>query len=232
MAKTSRSLHTHGPRAPQILIVSGTDTSGPAHCPTHWQSHWQAKWDNCRSVDLGMWDAPHRNTWINKLNLAIHRANGPVVLVAHGLGCVTVAWWAEYEQPAYCDPVIGALLVAPPDVDRPGRDDRLARLGACPRKELPFPSYLVASRNDPYCTYRTALALARDWGSRFADMSEIGHVDAQSNPGDWPEGERLLERLLAEHSPRGQAKQGAAAGADPPQPSARRTRGASGERAA
>lgn len=196
MAKTSRSMSTPERETPQILIISGEDIGSPAH----WQSRWEARRDDCRRVDLGMWAAPHRNTWVNKLNLAIYRANGPVVLVAHDLGCVTVAWWAEYEQPAFCDPVVGALLVAPPDVDLPGRDERLARLGACPRKELPFPSYLAFSRSDTSCSYRTALGLARDWGSRFAEMSEIGHIDAQSNLGDWPEGERLLERLIARYS--------------------------------
>jgi predicted alpha/beta hydrolase family esterase len=196
MAKTSRRMNSHVCENPQILIVSGEDIGDPAH----WLTRWEAKRDNCRYVDLGMWNASHRNAWINKLNLAIHRANGPVVLVTHGLGCVTVAWWAEYEQPAYCHPVVGALLIGPPDVDRPGRDERLARLGACPRKELPFPSYLAFSRNDPSCGYRTALALARDWGSCFADMDEIGPTDAQSNLGDWPEGERLLDRLLAAYS--------------------------------
>ncbi|MGE4305065.1 MAG: RBBP9/YdeN family alpha/beta hydrolase [Novosphingobium sp.] len=196
MAKTSRSINSLERENPQILIVSGEDISGPAH----WLFRWEAKRDNCQRVDLGMWDAPHRNTWVNKLNLAIHRANGPVVLVAHGLGCITVAWWAEYEQPAFCDPVVGALFVAPPDVDRPGRDERLARLGSCPRSELPFPSYLAVSRNDPSCGYRTALSLARDWGSHFADMGEIGPIDAQNNLDDWPEGERLLERLVAANS--------------------------------
>jgi hypothetical protein len=56
--------------------------------------------------------------------LAIQRAESagrPVVLVAHSLGCLAVAWWAEYERLANglrADlPVIGALLVAPPDVE-------------------------------------------------------------------------------------------------------------------
>jgi Predicted esterase of the alpha/beta hydrolase fold len=181
---------------PQILIVSGDDIGGPAH----WLSRWEAERDDCRRVDLGMLNAPHRNTWVNKLNLAIHRANGPVVLVAHGLGCVTVAWWAEYEQPDFSDPVAGALFVAPPDVDRPERDERLARLGTCPRSELPFPSYLAFSRNDASCGYRTALALAHDWGSHFANMEEIGPIDARNEVGNWREDERLLDRLLAAYS--------------------------------
>ena len=138
------------------------------------------------------WADPHRNTWINKLNLAIYRADRPVLLVAHGLGCLTVAWWAEYERPAPGGPVIGALLVAPPDpdrpaaaLDRPGSDPRLAKFTACPRQPLPFPAFVVASANDPACSMRGAVQLARDWDSRLADAGPAGHLDAGSNLGDW-----------------------------------------------
>jgi len=176
---------------PLVLIIPGLNDSGP----DHWQSRWEQSLPNAARVELGMWDDPHRNTWVNKLNLAIHRAGRPVILVAHSLGCITVAWWAEYEQPGPESGVIGALLVAPPDVDRPGLDPRLARFSACPRRALPFPSILGASRNDPYCSSRSAIALARDWGSRFADLGELGHVNARSRLGDWPQGKRLLAQL-------------------------------------
>jgi predicted alpha/beta hydrolase family esterase len=182
---------------PLILLIPGLSDSGP----DHWQTRWERKYANARRVDLGMWDDPHRNTWVNKLNLAIHRAERPVLLVAHSLGCLTVAWWAEYEQPGPHSGVIGALLVAPPDVDRPGLDPRLARFGACPRGELPFPSIVAASQDDPYCSQRTAISLARDWGSRFADAGAVGHVNAASELGDWALGERLLEQLVRGHGP-------------------------------
>jgi len=180
------------PLQPQVLIVPGLNDSGP----DHWQTHWLESLPDADKVDLGMWDNPHRNTWVNKLNLAIHRARRPVVLVAHSLGCATVAWWAEYEQPGPDSGVIGALLAAPPDLDRPGLDPRLARFSACPRRELPFPSILAASRTDPYCHPRTAIAIARDWGSRFADVGEAGHINAASRLGDWAEGKRLLQQLI------------------------------------
>ena len=64
----------------------------------------------CARVELGAPDQPHRNTWVNRLNLAIHRAGRPVILVAHGLGCHAVAWWNEYERPSAEGPVQGALL--------------------------------------------------------------------------------------------------------------------------
>jgi len=177
---------------PLILIVPGLNNSNPQH----WQSRWERQREDCRRVDLGMWDDPHRNTWVNKLNLAIHQADRPVVLVAHSLGCLAVAWWAEYEQPSYGNPVVGALLVAPPDVDRPGADPRLARFGACPRKPLPFPSFLAASQNDHYCKLRTARMLAADWESSFVFAGAVGHINADSGIGDWDFGKDLLDRLL------------------------------------
>jgi predicted alpha/beta hydrolase family esterase len=183
---------------PLILIVPGINNSNPQH----WQSLWETERDDCRRVELGMWGNPHRNTWVNKLNLAIHQAGRPVILVAHSLGCLAVAWWAEYERPSHGNPVVGALLVAPPDVDRPGTDPRLARFGACPREPLPFASFLAASGNDSYCNLRTARMLARDWGCRFAFAGTVGHINAESGIGEWQFGKRLLDQLLREHGGR------------------------------
>jgi predicted alpha/beta hydrolase family esterase len=188
-------------REPLILIVPESAEIGP----DHWQTRWERHRGNCRRLELGMWDAPHRNTWINQLNLAIYRAASdsgrPVLLVGHGLGCLTIAWWAEYERPGPDGPVIGALLVAPPDPARPAPDSRLAKFVATPRQPLPFPTYLVASANDPHCSLRSAMDLARDWGSSFAEAGPCGHLDADSDLGDWALGQRLLGRLLNDHRP-------------------------------
>lgn len=177
---------------PLILIIPGLHDSGP----DHWQSHWLRRRPDARRVELGMWDNPHRNTWVNKLNLAIHRASRPVFLVAHSLGCLTVAWWAEYERPGPGSGIMGALLVAPPDVDRAGIDPRLTRFAARPRRRLPFPTALVASRNDPFCAPAEARGMARDWGSRFIDAGDAGHINVASGYGEWRGGERLLDAML------------------------------------
>jgi hypothetical protein len=47
---------------------------------------------------------------------------------------------------------------------------------------------LVGSRNDPYCDFTKAQSLADSWGSRFIDLGERGHINAESGLGDWPEG--------------------------------------------
>ena len=177
---------------PLVLIVPGLNNSGP----DHWQSRWERSRRDCQRVDLGMWDRPHRNTWVNKLNLAIREAGRPGVLVAHSLGCLAVAWWAALEQPEPDSPVLGALLVAPPDVDFFPMDERLLTFAPTPSASLPFPSILAASHDDPYMGFRAARRLARLWGSNFADAGKIGHINAASEIGDWEFGQFLLEMLL------------------------------------
>lgn len=182
-------------RSPLILLVPGHRDSGPGH----WLSMWEAQCRDCQRVDLGMWDDPHRNTWVNKLNMAIHRAHRPIILVAHDLGCLAVAWWAEYEQPSRGNPVVGALFAAPPDVDRPGRDPRLAKFGSCPRNPLPFPAFVAVSEDDPSCPRRTAQMLANDWECRLALTRGEGHIDRAAGVGGWHFGKVLLGQLLSEH---------------------------------
>lgn len=179
-------------RDPLVLIVPGLNNSGPGH----WQSVWENTRTDCQRVELGMWDQPHRNSWVNKLNLAIRQADRPVILAAHSLGCLAVAWWAQLEQPGPESPVRGALLVAPPEVDRQPRDERLSIFAPTPAVQLPFPAILVGSHDDHYMSYEAARQLARTWGARFADAGHVGHVNAASGLGDWQFGQFLLNRLI------------------------------------
>src|SRR3546814_4634015 len=88
------SLYSSGRESPLVLTVPGLNNSGPGH----WQTIWETTRNDCERVDLGMWDRPHRNTWVNKLNAAIRQADRPVILVAHSLGCIAVAWWADRKS--------------------------------------------------------------------------------------------------------------------------------------
>ncbi len=172
--------------SPLVLLVPGSE-DGAA-----FMAGWERERVDARLLQLGLWDAPHRNTWVNKLNLAIRRADRPVVLVAEGIACLAAAWWAEYEQSENEGAVMGALLVLPPDVDRPGADPRLARFGACPRSPLPFPSYLVAGPAEKPELRRSLSGLARDWNAHFVS-DEIGTEG-------WPQGQWLLDRLIRRES--------------------------------
>jgi len=181
----------NGRSDPLVLLVPGLGNSGPEH----WQTHWESQLGDCARVDLGSWDDPDRNVWVNRLNLAIERACRPVILVAHSLGCHAVAWWNEFERPDADGPVIGALLVAPPEVEGDALDPRLRRFAPVMRTALPFRSIVVASRDDRYATFGRARRLARIWRSRFVDAGWLGHINADSGIGDWPFGRFLLRQL-------------------------------------
>ncbi|MFZ5795622.1 MAG: RBBP9/YdeN family alpha/beta hydrolase [Sphingomonas sp.] len=180
------------PVQPTILTVPGLGGSGPSHWQTLWE---QARPDTIR-VELGMWNTPHRNAWVTKLDQAIRSAQAPVVLAAHSLGCLAVAWWAELTRQPYGWPVAGALLVAPADVDRPDAQAELAAFGPTPVSPLPFPSIVVASRDDPWITIERAHSLAVGWGSHFVDAGAQGHLNAASGIGWWEEGQELLHRVI------------------------------------
>lgn len=178
---------------PVVLTVPGLGGSGSAH----WQTLWEQSRSNTVRADLGMWDRPKRNSWVTRLDEAIRRAQAPVVLAAHSLGCLAVAWWATLSPQPWGWPVAGALLVAPPDVDQPAVREELRGFAPSPRAILPFPSIVVASSDDPWATPQAARNLASSWGSHFIDIGSYGHLNAASGIGLWQEGQDLLERVLA-----------------------------------
>ena len=177
---------------PLVLTVPGLANSGPSH----WQSLWEARRADCLRVELGDWDQPSRRRWVARLDETIRSADGPVFLAAHSLGCHVVAWWAQ-QNPDAAEKVAGALLVAPAEVDFFPLDDRLEDFSPTPVATLPFPATLVASRNDPYMGIHTAGQIARRWGAELVDVGHAGHINAESDLGDWPEGQALLDALIA-----------------------------------
>ena len=178
--------------SPLMLLVPGHD-DGPAR---RWLAHWEACFPDAIRVELGMWAKPHRNTWVNKLNLAIDRARRPVVIVAEGLACVALAWWAEYEQPDLDTPVKGALMIDPPDVDRPGSDPRLAAFTSCPRQPLPFATCVLASRNRGAGSLQALRQLARDWNAPFDTIANASVLSVPSLGPVQTLGQRFLSGFL------------------------------------
>jgi predicted alpha/beta hydrolase family esterase len=145
-------------------------------------------------VEQRDWERPDRAEWVATLAAAIARAPGPVTLVAHSLGAVTVAHWAALATPTRAK-VTGALLVAPPDMERAGLIPDAAGFSRVPTTPLPFRGILVASDNDPYIMLDTARSLAERWGCQFVALTGAGHINADAGFGPWPAGEALLASL-------------------------------------
>jgi predicted alpha/beta hydrolase family esterase len=186
------SIHSPAARqdaAPTVLILPGWQGSGA----DHWQMHW-ARLHGHAVVEQNDWQHPLRGDWLARLDEAVIDAPGPVVLVAHSLGCLLVAAWASVSR--HTARVRGALLVAPGDTEAPELKDRLPGWSPIVRQALPFRSVLVGSQNDPYCTAARAQAMAQDWGALWVDLGAAGHINAESSLGEWPEGQALLQTLL------------------------------------
>ena len=114
----------------------------------------------------------------------------PVVLVAHSLGCVLVAAWAGHSQ--HVQRVRGALLVAPPDLQRDDTPPQLRPWAPVPQQRLPFPSVVVFSGDDPYCSASRAQRYAADWGAEALNLGDKGHINGDSGLGDWTQGAACL----------------------------------------
>lgn len=164
----------------------------------HWQSHWLRSLPNATRVEQADWDQPDPASWVAALERAVSAAGSPVILIAHSLGCVTVARWAAQAPPASLRRVRGALLVAPADVERPGCPQALQGFAPIPRDVLPFPSQLVGSDNDPAASAARALQLARDWGAQAAVLSGAGHINVKSGHQRWEQGFAYLYRLQSQ----------------------------------
>lgn len=176
----------------EYLVVPGWQGSGP----DHWQSHWQTRLADSRRTRVNDWHAPDREDWVEALHHLITSSTASrVVLIAHSLGCVTVAHWAQRHGPFWGHRVAGALLVAPADVERPGVPAALRAFAPIPREVLPFPSVLVGSTNDRAASAQRSQALADDWGSDFELLDDVGHINVASGHHHWREGLRYLERF-------------------------------------
>ena len=65
-----------------------------------------------------------------------------------------------------------------------------------PRDPLPFPSMLIASATDPFCSVERAAEFAACWGSDFHLAGDAGHINVASGHGPWPEGLMMFTRLM------------------------------------
>lgn len=175
----------------RYLIVPGWQGSSA----DHWQSHWQQVLPNSARVEQADWMTPRRQDWVGELERCIAGSPQPAILVAHSLGCITVAHWAAQASPELLRRVRGALLVAPADVQRDNCPEALRNFAPIPRQGLPFASQLVGSDNDRAASAERAIELGRDWGSEIAILGGAGHINVKSGHHRWEQGFAYLYRL-------------------------------------
>ena len=174
----------------RYLIVPGWQGSPD----DHWQTHWQNSLPNSTRVEQADWLKPRREDWVGELQRTIAAQSTPVILIAHSLGCVTVAHWAQLAPLETLRQVQGALLVAPADVERPYCPPALRDFAPIPADLLPFPTQVVSSDNDPAVSSQRAIEMARHWGAELGFLSQAGHINVKSGHQRWEQGFAYLYR--------------------------------------
>ncbi|MGM4910269.1 RBBP9/YdeN family alpha/beta hydrolase [Rhizobium sp. 768_B6_N1_8] len=173
----------------EIIHLPGIGNSGEFH----WQSRWESADPSIRRFAPSNWDEPDLSDWIAALEQAVRAARTPPVLVAHSLACLLVAHWHEVSDLA----IKGAMLVAVPDLASPAFPAQAASFAEVPRKRFRFPSLIVASTDDPYGSLPYVETRAGQWGSALEVIGAAGHINGQSELGDWPEGLALLRNFAS-----------------------------------
>jgi len=164
------------------LIIPGLNNSGP----DHWQSYWEKSLPDTSRVVQENWDHPQKADWVDRLSRYIDRLESDTILVAHSLGVITSVEWLLQKGDSR---VKGAFLVAPADADLV---ELIHDFAPVPLQKLPVPSMVVGSTNDPFATWERTELFAKEWGSTLVNVGNLGHINAKTRLGEWPEGRKLL----------------------------------------
>ena len=165
----------------RVVLMPGLHGSAPEH----WQSRWQRLYPGFERVEQQNWDDPRLPIWSRQLDALRAHDERPMLVVAHSYGCLASVHSAASKR----ETGAGLLLVAPADPDKFGVADLL------PRQLLRCPSLMLASSNDPWMSAPRAALWSARWGSEFTDVGALGHINAESDLGDWPFGLAQLDAL-------------------------------------
>lgn len=190
------------------LLIPGLNGSSN----DHWQRHWARERPQAAVVEQDNWTCPVLTDWQARLDAALLATDG-AFLVAHSLGCLLVA---SYAQRHLAGRIRGALLVAPCSLPVTMKmHPCMIDFGDEPLKRLPFPSLVVGSLNDPYMGVEQLTSSAARWGSALTTVGFAGHINVAGGFGRWPQGYELFDRLsrqtLLAEAPDGAADTGNAA---------------------
>jgi hypothetical protein len=159
----------------------------------HWQSVFEKKLPNCRRIHQLNWEAPTREDWVMQLQKVLEPLKmEPVVVITHSLGGIALLHWIEQYHPK----LLGAFIVAPPDLENPAMDLGLESFCPMPTQALSFPAMMVASSNDPWMSLERSRHFAQLWNCKLIEIGEAGHINPDSGFGNWEEGFELLNSFI------------------------------------
>jgi uncharacterized protein len=165
----------------RVVLAPGLRDSGPGH----WQTRWLNLYPEFERMRQERWDAPDLHAWTRSLMTALRASVRPAIVVAHSFGCLAAVQCAAAGAPG----LAGVLLVAPADPQRFALDTHFQDL------RLRVPAILIGSGNDPWMDRARALHWAKQWDCEYVHAGLAGHINADSELGDWLFGLAQLQRL-------------------------------------
>lgn len=176
-----------------VLFVPGLRD----HVEDHWQTHAARAFPGSVTVAPLTEYRLLRSARVAALDAALRAIEGEVVIAAHSAGCLMVAQWALAPTRS----IRAALLATPADVGHPlppgyPSYEDLSANGwlPIPRRPLPFPTLVVASRSDPLAEFDRVADMAHDWGAQLHDAGEVGHLNPPAGFGPWLDGHELIKQ--------------------------------------
>ena len=170
----------------RVLVVPGLHGSGAAH----WQTRWEQLYPTFERVEQDDWNTPDLPRWSQRMVQTLGSSSKPVLIVAHSFGCLTTLQAANDNATRGCFNLAGALLVAPADPEKFGVADVLRDA------RLPCPAIVIGSTDDPWMASHRAAYWADSWGCGFLNAGALGHINAESQLGDWEQGLQQFKHLL------------------------------------
>ena len=177
-----------------LVIAPGVNGSGP----DHWQSYWEADHPDARRTAPASFEILDLDDWVRALDEAIADCATPPLIAAHSCGSLAaLAWAAGGRAPGR---VAAILLVAPPDPTANSFPDGGESFRGVVATPLGVPSAVVASSNDQYAALDYPTRVAELSGATLHVVGALGHINADTKLGDWPEGQAILAGLIASGS--------------------------------
>lgn len=163
--------------------------------------HWQAWLAGEIAKDYGtvafpLLDNPHfptKNRWIKQVK-ALLKEFRPDTVICHSLANIL---WFHLCNEGEIEPVKRLLMVAPPRLDLDLDTIKTFFPVEPPKALFAKETMLVTSDNDPYMNTAEAAALQKALGVEMKMLENAGHINADSNFGEWP---WVLEWVKAEAS--------------------------------
>lgn len=173
----------------KILILPGLGNSGQKH----WQTAWEALYPSFFiRVNQADWETPICEDWMKNIEEKIQEIGAKnIILVGHSLACSTIGYWAA----KYKTSIKGALLVAPSDTEADSYPSGTIGFSPMPTAPLPFKTITVTSDDDFYVSLERAKFFAEQWNSKLVVLNNLGHINGNSNLGNWDFGLSLLKEL-------------------------------------